>query len=699
MCLKKFYPAPHDLLRCLLRGLLAVFALWLIPVVGVGAAATTDAEPLPELASLSLKQLEDRLRGIDDQLAQMPKVRMRGGVGSIGYESQLHATAHQREWVQVDLAEPTRIDQIIVVPTIGHDSEHGYSAYSFPICFQIIAGTGKDSEGTVIASFDETNALNPRQAPLAVSCNTTASWVRLEVSALSKRKYDDLFNVQFSELLVFDGTENVALNKKVSSSSVGKQEGLSRSKQYLTDGFMPYRMDSGNGNKANSFRYHGKSSDQPWIDIDLGAAYPLDRIHLHAENMGNLAPAPVPEGFGFPDHFIIEGANEADFSDKVKLLEFRKQSIYDIGPVLMRALPNSVHRYIRLKVLEANQPGRFPHRVRFAEIEVFSKGKNVALGKPAEAGPPSARTNNGTLLTDGSNAYGRIPPLRQWLEQLALGHELKRQRPALATELARRYDRQQAKLRYLAWIVALLATGLIITYLGGRLLRNRQLNRYRQRTAADLHDELSADLHTIGLLSDLSKQALHTPERLPALLDRIRLYSDRSAVSTRAVIYTLEAESANSDLAVTMERATGKLLADIDYQFSVVGEEQTPRFSPQQMTDILLFHKECLINILRHAHATQVRIELQLTHRGLTLTIADNGKGLKDKSEIVPRSIRRRARLLNARVRVSQATTRGTCIVLKVSSRWSPWRRWLPWQKYIEQKHIDASGPARPPAL
>ena len=690
MCLKKFYPAPHDLLR----GLLAVFALWLIPVVGFGAAATTDAAPLTELASLSLKQLEDRLRGIDDQLAQLPKLRMRGGVGSIGYESQLHATAHQREWVQVDLAEPTRIDQIIVVPTIGHDSEHGYSAYSFPICFQIIAGTGKDSEGTVIASFDETNALNPRQAPLAVSCNTTASWVRLEVSALSKRKYDDQFNVQLSELLVFDGTENVALNRTVSSSSVGKQEGLSRSKQYLTDGFMPYRMDSGNGNKANSFRYHGKPSDQPWIDIDLGAAYPLDRIHLHAENMGNLAPAPVPEGFGFPDHFIIEGANEADFSDKVKLLEFHKQSIYDIGPVLMRALPNSVHRYVRLKVLEANQPGRFPHRVRFAEIEVFSKGKNVALGKPAEAGPPSARTNNGTLLTDGSNAYGRIPPLRQWLEQLALGHELKRQRPALATELARRYDRQQAKLRYLAWIVALLATGLIITYLGGRLLRNRQLNRYRQRTAADLHDELSADLHTIGLLSDLSKQALHTPERLPALLDRIRLYSDRSAVSTRAVIYTLEAESANSDLAVTMERATGKLLADIDYQFSVVGEEQTPRFSPQQMTDILLFHKECLINILRHAHATQVRIELQLTHRGLTLTIADNGKGLKDKSEIVPRSIRRRARLLNARVRVSQATTRGTCIVLKVSSRWSPWRRWLPWQK-----HATDASPAQPPAL
>ncbi|MDG1358528.1 MAG: histidine kinase [Akkermansiaceae bacterium] len=694
MCLKKFYPASHDLLRSPLWCLLAVFALWLTPVVGIGAAPAAGAEPLPELASLSLKQLEDRLRAIDDQLAQLPKVRMRGGVGSIGYESQLHATARQREWVQVDLAEPTRIDQIIVVPAIGHDSEHAYSAYSFPISFQIIAGTGEVSEGIVIASFDEASELNPRQAPLAVSCNTTASWVRLEVSVLSKRKYNDRLNVQFSELLVFNGSENVALNKKVSSSSVGKQDGLSRSNQYLTDGFMPYRMDSGSGPKANSFRYHGKPSDQPWISIDLGAAYPLDRIHLHAENMGNLAPAPVPEGYGFPGHFIIEGANDADFSDKVKLLEFRKQSIYDIGPVLMRALPNSAHRYVRLKVLEANQPGRFPHRVRFAEIEVFSKGKNVALGKTAEVGPLPAHTNNNKLLTDGCNAYGRIPPLRQWLEQLALRHELKRQRPALATELARRYDQQQAKLLYLGWIIALLATGLIITYLGGRLLRSRQLNRYRLRIAADLHDELGADLHTIGLLSDLSKQALHTPERLPALLDRIRLYSDRSAVSTRAVIYTLEAESANSDLAVTMERATGKLLADINYDFSVGGEKQQPRFSQQQMTDILLFHKECLINILRHAHATQVSIEMLFSHRGLTLTITDNGEGLKDKSEIVPRSIRRRARLLKARVRASKAETGGTRIILKVGIRWRPWHRWWPWHK-----HTDVPSPARPPAL
>lgn len=697
MCLKKFDPASHDLLRSPLWCPLAVFALWLMPVVAVGAAPAAGAKPLPELASLSLKQLEDRLRGIDDQLAQLPKLRMRGGVGSIGYESQLHATAHQQEWVQVDLAEPTRIDQIIVVPAIGHDSEHAYSAYSFPISFQIIAGTGEDAEGTVIASFDETSQLNPRQAPLAVSCDTTASWVRLEVSELSKRKHDDRFNVQFSELLVFDGTENVALNKKVSSSSVGRQDGLSRSNQYLTDGFMPYQMDSGSGPKTNSFRYHGKPSDQPWISIDLGAAYPLDRIHLHAENTGNLAPAPVPEGYGFPGHFIIEGANEADFSDKVKLLEFRKQSIYDIGPVLMRALPNSMHRYVRLKVLEANQSGRFPLQVRFAEIEVFSKGKNVALGKPAEAGPLSVFINNGKLLTDGSNAYGRIPPLRQWLEQLALGHELKRQRPALATELARRYDQQQAKLRYLAWIVALLAAGLIITYLGGRLLRSRQLNRCRQRIAADLHDELSSDLHTIGLLSDLSKQALHNPERLPALLDRIRLYSDRSAVSTRAVIYTLEAESANADLAVTMERATGKLLADIDYEFSVVGEKQPPRFSQQQITDILLFHKECLINILRHAHATQVSIEMLFSHRGLTLTITDNGEGLKDKSEIVPRSIRRRARLLNARVRASQAETGGTRIMLEVGSRWRPWPRWRPWWPW--QKHTDIPSPARPPTL
>jgi hypothetical protein len=62
MCLKKLYPASHDLLRSPLWCLPAVFALWLIPVVGYGAAPAAGAEPLPSswLAALRLSLILHR---------------------------------------------------------------------------------------------------------------------------------------------------------------------------------------------------------------------------------------------------------------------------------------------------------------------------------------------------------------------------------------------------------------------------------------------------------------------------------------------------------------------------------------------------------------------------------------------------------------------------------------------------------------
>jgi signal transduction histidine kinase len=46
----------------------------------------------------------------------------------------------------------------------------------------------------------------------------------------------------------------------------------------------------------------------------------------------------------------------------------------------------------------------------------------------------------------------------------------------------------------------------------------RVIDETRKRIAADLHDELGADLHAIGLLSDLALSARAAPERLGDLL-------------------------------------------------------------------------------------------------------------------------------------------------------------------------------------
>ncbi|MEP4047774.1 MAG: ATP-binding protein, partial [Luteolibacter sp.] len=85
------------------------------------------------------------------------------------------------------------------------------------------------------------------------------------------------------------------------------------------------------------------------------------------------------------------------------------------------------------------------------------------------------------------------------------------------------------------------------------------------------------------------------------------------------------------------------------------------------------FHKECLVNISRHSEATECSIDLVATPDQLTLTITDNGCGLPESSSNqAPYSLKRRARLLRAKVRVESHPATGTTIRLsRKNCRWA----------------------------
>ena len=178
---------------------------------------TSSEQTLPE--QLNTTELEQRLEAIDAELDQLARFNPRSGTGSIGYRSPYHPDADQLEWVQIELEQPTPIDRIVLVPAIWRDTESGFQADGFPVNFRILAGTDANSDGTVIASFSETNQLLPRIAPLVVSCDTTASWVRVEATKLSARQFDGLFNLELAELLIFSGEENIAIHRPTTLSS------------------------------------------------------------------------------------------------------------------------------------------------------------------------------------------------------------------------------------------------------------------------------------------------------------------------------------------------------------------------------------------------------------------------------------------------------------------------------------------------
>ena len=234
----------------------------------------------------------------------------------------------------------------------------------------------------------------------------------------------------------------------------------------------------------------------------------------------------------------------------------------------------------------------------------------------------------------------------------------------MAAELGRRYARQRTLVTVLVRVTILLASGVIILVVVDRIMRQRAIERARLRIAADLHDELGADLHALGLLSDLAGAAREKPEKMADLLRRMRSLTERAGKAARHCTNMLEARGLYDDLVDDMRRAADRMLADIAHEIEFEGEETLRRLGPRTRGDLFLFYQECLVNIIRHSGATRVDIRLTAGREEIHLSVADDGVGLSD----VPSSLRRRARLLGAAAEVEPLTPRGVCIHLRLKS-------------------------------
>lgn len=337
-----------------------------------------------EMGRLSIRDLEARKNSIDEMLESLSPISLRGGIGSVGIRSKLGARQDRIEWFQVELSQTTCVDQVVLVPALWRDAKTGLRADGFPLSFRVIVGCADDDKGQEIAKFSEESGLLPRIAPLVIPCSSVeGSWVRIEVDKLSQRSWDGQYFFQLSEIMVFSGRDNVALRNPVRASSKGSNES-----RYLVDGFVPYLMGSMLGDPSIAFIEQGPKSVTPLFTIDLGVSYPLNRIHLHGVDLSDTVPRSIfPDGFGMPRRMLIEGANQPDFSDSVELIDIQLDSVNDFGPVIMRTFPEKPVRYVRLTATEVDtfmlsQVEQL--RIGFAEIELFSKGENVALNSPVE---------------------------------------------------------------------------------------------------------------------------------------------------------------------------------------------------------------------------------------------------------------------------------------------------------------------------
>jgi signal transduction histidine kinase len=120
----------------------------------------------------------------------------------------------------------------------------------------------------------------------------------------------------------------------------------------------------------------------------------------------------------------------------------------------------------------------------------------------------------------------------------------------------------------------------------------------------------------------------------------------RTGLAARYCTNFLESKELHEDIVEDMRRTIERLAADLEYNITFAGEELLRRLKPRKRIDLFLFYKECLTNVVRHSGATRVICRVEMTAKQLNVSVTDNGQGTSS----VPHSLRRRARLLGAKV-------------------------------------------------
>jgi signal transduction histidine kinase len=164
-----------------------------------------------------------------------------------------------------------------------------------------------------------------------------------------------------------------------------------------------------------------------------------------------------------------------------------------------------------------------------------------------------------------------------------------------------------------------------------RLEQEHAFERERGRISQDIHDELGANLTTIGLLADMGARHQANPEALTRDLTQISATARATARAMDAIVWAVNPQNDSLD---HFANYVGQFARDFFRPTAIRTRLDVPTTLPahpmsaQVRHNLFLAIKEALNNVARHAEATEVRLALHMTDNVVRVTVEDNGKGL-----------------------------------------------------------------------
>jgi signal transduction histidine kinase len=202
-----------------------------------------------------------------------------------------------------------------------------------------------------------------------------------------------------------------------------------------------------------------------------------------------------------------------------------------------------------------------------------------------------------------------------------------------------------------------------------RVQQQHAMEQERARIAQDLHDELGSGLTEISMLGVRALSASGPLEKRGHYLEQMSNQARQMVTVLDEIVWAMNPThdslaSMVSYFSLYAERFLG--LANISWRLEGPFQPEDHAVDSHHRHQLFLAFKEALTNVVRHAQATEVRLNFQMEQGQIRLTIADNGRGWVEAgpTEEMDGLANMRARLekLGGRFEVNSKTGQGTIV-------------------------------------
>lgn len=206
----------------------------------------------------------------------------------------------------------------------------------------------------------------------------------------------------------------------------------------------------------------------------------------------------------------------------------------------------------------------------------------------------------------------------------------------------------------------------------------------RDRIARDLHDDLASTLSSSVIYTEVLRNSLaNIPQPHNELLDKIKNLLNEASTSVTDIIWTASpSHDKLDDLIFRLKIMVADMCKTnhIEYHLDINEDNYKISIKEELRRNIFLIFKESLTNTIKHACATDVILRSNFTDDFLVLELEDNGCGFEITKEPFLgsehsinvlhgnglKNIMRRAKEINAELKIDSLKNAGTKTILKV---------------------------------